>query len=160
MSGELEPTQPEWTPAFPGQRPPFPTKHGAYATGKLAPRAAEIADAIRELVPASSSSDGPAIEVLARIVARIEVVDVWLEENGIFRAGGKGDPQPILKMLSVWENSALRTMAALGMTPTSRAQLGLRITRAKGEALRAHLEEHYSESGNEPPSSSGSNVSG
>jgi hypothetical protein len=29
------------------------------------------------------------------------------------------------------------------MTPTARAQLGLDLTRAKGEALRAHLAERY-----------------
>jgi hypothetical protein len=138
----------KWVPAFEGQRPPFPRghdlslKHGAYGV-RLAPRAEELAAGIRELVPARSDSDEPTIRLLAMVLARIEAAHVWMGEQdlGIFR-NAAGEIQPVLRALSTWENTAARLLDRLGMTPTSRAALGLDLSRT-GEALRAHLEERY-----------------
>lgn len=148
-----------WTPAFPGQRPPFPPghdlgvrfepgnelglRHGAYAELRLAPRAAEIVEGLRGQVPARTEADEPTLWLLAQVLARIEAAHVWLAEQdlGIFRTSG-GELQPVLRALSTWENTAARLLDRLGCTPTSRAQLGLDLVRT-GDALRAHLEERY-----------------
>jgi len=116
-------------------------KHGATATLRLAPRAAAIAEGLRAIVPARTESDEPSLRILALVLARVEVANEWLAENGLFR--GKGEPQPILKVLSTWENTAARMADRLGLTPTSRAALGLDVARARGEAARAHIASTY-----------------
>jgi hypothetical protein len=124
----------------------FLTKHGAFSPATISPRASQIASAIADCVPARTDGDDLVIGVLAGVVARIERVYGWLDEqeHGIF-TDAHGTPQPILKMLSVWENSAQRLCDRLGLTPLSRAQLGLDLVRTKGEALRAHVQENYAD---------------
>jgi hypothetical protein len=46
-----------------------------------------------------------------------------------------------------WANCVRRFLADLGLTPTSRAALGVNLSRARGEALRDHLEATYGEEG-------------
>jgi hypothetical protein len=105
-------------------------RHSATAMLRLAPRADEIAADLRLIVPAASEADEPTIRLLALVLARIEAANEWVAEHGIFR-NGKGEPQPILKVLSTWENTAGRLLDRLGGTPTSRAQLGLDLARAE-----------------------------
>jgi hypothetical protein len=105
-------------------------KHGAYSPAKLQPRVAELADRLAEIVPASSPSDEPSIRLLALQLARIDAAHDWLAEKGLFKTA-KGEPQGILKQLSVWENSAARLLDRLGCTPSGRAALGLDIARAQ-----------------------------
>ena len=122
-------------------RPPFErgndaaVKHGATATLKLAPRAEEVADEIRALVPARSEADEPAVRLLALTLAQIEAAAAWVAERGIVDA--KGQPAPVLKAMTTMINSAARLADRLGMTPAGRAQLGLDL--AKGEAVRLTL---------------------
>lgn len=122
-------------------RPPFErgnevaVKHGALATLRLAPRAEEIANGIRELVPARSEADEPAIRLLAISLAQIEAAHAWVAERGI--VDRKGKPEPILKFMTTATNTAARLADRLGMTPAGRAQLGLDL--AKGEAVRMTL---------------------
>ena len=119
-------------------RPPFErgnsvaTKHGAYSVLKLAPRAEEISDEIRALVPARSEADEPAVRLLSLTLAQIEAAAAWVAERGIVDA--KGNPQPVLKVMVAMTNTAARLADRLGMTPAGRAQLGLDL--AKGEAFR------------------------
>jgi hypothetical protein len=115
--------------------------HGGYSVVKLEPRATEIADEIRALVPASSPSDEPSIRLLALALAQVEAATTWVAEHGI--VDERGQPRGVLRHLGAMLNTAARIADRLGMTPTSRAQLGLDLTRAKGEALRAHVAEHY-----------------
>ena len=110
-------------------------RHGAMATLSLAPRANEIATELRELVPTRSESDEPTIRLLALVLARIEAANAWLDEHGLFR-DAKGQPQPVLKALSTWENTAARLCDRLGLTPTSRAALGLDLSRTADELER------------------------
>ena len=114
-------------------------KHGGDAVLRLTPRSVEIADGLREIVPASSPSDEPTIRLLALVLARIETANEWLAENGIFR-NRRGDPQPVLKALSTWENTAARLADRLGLTPTSRAALGLDLARAHEAGIESLLE--------------------
>ena len=46
-------------------------KHGAYAKLKLAPRAAELADELREVVPVYSPAVEPAIAALSMVLAQL-----------------------------------------------------------------------------------------
>jgi hypothetical protein len=115
--------------------------HGARSVVALEPRANEIADEIRELVPAVSPSDEPSIRLLALALAQVEAATIWLAEEGI--VDERGQPRGLLRHLGTMLNTAARIADRLGMTPTSRAQLGLDLTRARGEALRAHLAENY-----------------
>jgi hypothetical protein len=136
-----------WTPAFPAQRPPaepgnqLATTHGARAFVKLAPRAAQLADDIRAVAPAGDDSDEVAIRLLALTLAQVEAATSWLAEQGI--VDGEGNPRGILRHLGTMMNTAARLANALGMTPTARAKMGLNLARARGEALRQHLDEHY-----------------
>jgi hypothetical protein len=109
----------------------------------LAPRAAEIADDLRRVIPARSEADEPAIHLAALLMARVEAANAWLDERGIF-ADDRGTPQPVLRALSTWENSLARLLDRLGCTPTARARLGLNIAQARrGQALREHLAANY-----------------
>jgi hypothetical protein len=129
-------------PAFEGQRPPFSNgnaeaiRHGGYSAARLAPLATEIEAKIRELVP--DASDAAAVGILASNLARIRLVNDWLAEQGIFRgASEEGVPQPVLRDLTRWERVALSTCDKLGLTRSSRAQLGLTLAETDAvEALR------------------------
>lgn len=114
--------------------------HGATADLSLAPRASELADYLREIVPSRAESDEPTIRLLALILARIETGNEWIAEHGIV-TGKAGKVQPVLKVLSTWENSAARLCDQLGLTPTARARLG--VDRRKGAALEQHLRTNY-----------------
>lgn len=109
------------------------TTHGARSDLLIAPRAAELRDHLAGLIPAHTDSDAPAVTLLAWQLARIERANVWLDEHGLL--DGAGVPRPVLRVLSTWENSASRLCDALGLTPTSRARLGLDLSRA--EAVQA-----------------------
>jgi len=101
---------------------------------KLAPRAAELADDLRPIVPLGSPSDEPAVRLLALVLARIEAASLWLAEVGLTRLDG--EPQPILARLERWENGAVRLLDRLGMTPAARAALGVDVARASAEIER------------------------
>lgn len=105
--------------------------HGAKAELIIAPRAAELREHLRSIVPAASPADEPAIALLAMALARVERANEYLADCGLL--DGDGMPRPVLKVLSTWENSAARLCDHLGLTPTSRARLGLDL--ARGEAV-------------------------
>jgi hypothetical protein len=112
-------------------------KHGATAVLALAPRSAQIAEGLRPLVPLCSEADEPAIRVLAGVLARIETANVFLDEHGLFRPGKDKQLQPVAERIASWENSAARMMDQLGLTPTSRAKLGVDLTRQRDAIAEA-----------------------
>jgi hypothetical protein len=57
-----------------------------------------IADELRAVAPVRSDADEAAIKLAALILARVEIANEWLNENGIF-ADGRGTPQPVLRVL-------------------------------------------------------------
>lgn len=125
----------EWKPAFPGQRPPFkpgvPTTltHGAYATMTLAPRAAELAEAAKELAPVLGAEDEPAVQLLGFALARVEAASAALE-------GARLEDRVSLSTdARRWTSQALRLLESFGMTPAARAKLGLDVARAKVTTL-------------------------
>ena len=125
-------------------------KHGATGALCIAPRASEIADDLRALVPTGNARDEPAIRLLALVLARVEAANVWLDEHGLFR-NVQGEPQPVLKAaVDVGEHGG-PDLDRLGLTPTSRAALGLDVVRT-GDALAEHIEKHYGDDGKRKPS--------
>jgi len=119
--------------------------HGAHSERRIAPRVGELRREIAELVPVGTAADVPAITLLAHQLARIELVNEYLGRAGVLDA--KGQPRPVLRVLSTWENSAARLLDQLGLTPTARARLGVDLTRMKGAALAEYLRENYPKEG-------------
>lgn len=122
---------PEKAPPHPGHQVTAPEannlralKHGCRSDRLLAPRAEELAAELRQVVPGHQVADDTLIKVLALVLARVERANEWIDERGLFR-NDKGDPQPVLAMLSRWENTAIRLCDQLGLSPMSRAKIGL-----------------------------------
>jgi hypothetical protein len=127
----------EWTPAFPGQRPPFergnslPVTHGAYSSVlKSAPRVREIADEQRAVAPHLQPADEAMLQVFALGIARLELmsavvlaapgeegadVEEWaerVERNVRLSADARG-----------WMRETVRLAYQLGLTPAGRAEI-------------------------------------
>jgi hypothetical protein len=120
-------------------------RHSAYSAVRVGELATLIEDELRGIVPAVDPSHEPTIRLLARELARIELVDRWLDEHGILDENG--EPRGVLKMRSVWTNSAARLANDLALNPSAQAKLKLHVVRAKGEALAQHLDQHYAGEG-------------
>ena len=114
--------------------------HGSYSLLRLQPRATELAAELRELVPLSSPTDGPAIGALSLILAQAEharlvLATVQARTVQLTTSGETltGDERDDLRRLSSdlrgWLNSAGRYFEMLGMTPSSRVRLGLDVLR-------------------------------
>jgi hypothetical protein len=147
-----------FVPAFEGQRPPFrpgnehrvqpgnqlARTHGAHSKLTLAPRAEELADWIRDLVPSYRDADEPTVQLLALSLAQVEAAHTWIAENGLLDEHGQ--PRGILRHLGTMTNTAGRLADRLGMNPTARAGLGLDVARTAqavtltGLAAEAELE--------------------
>jgi hypothetical protein len=132
-----------WPPFEPGND--AAVKHGAHSKLRLEPRAAELAGELRELLdrqlgPATCEADDPTIALAALALAQVEAATLWLAEHGL--VDERGQPRGLLRHLGTMINTASRLCDRLGMTPTSRAALGLDVART-GEALRVHLAERY-----------------
>jgi hypothetical protein len=113
-------------------------KHGAFSEEKVGPVAERIAAELRDRVPLQSASDDAAVWLLAGQLARIQIVRDWLsrQPHGVFRSEA-GEPQGVLKMLSVWENSASRLLAQLGLTLEGRAAIGVDLAQTAVLTKRA-----------------------
>lgn len=140
-----------WTPAFPGQRPPFAPTHGCYSLVKLGGRAAEIASALREIVPLASPADSATIDSLAMVLAQLERANAVLAyrqreeveravEGGSLSDAERDDLRRLSQDARGWANSALRYFEALGLTPGSRTRLGLDVVRVE-DALASLMAE-------------------
>jgi len=117
-------------------------RHGAKAVVKLGPRASEIEEGLRAVVPVRSAADDATIAVLSMVLAQLERASAVLgarqaEELRAVQAGKRVDPagRDDLRRLAQdargWSNSALRYFEALGLTPTARARLGLDLARTR-----------------------------
>jgi hypothetical protein len=131
-------------------------KHGAYAIVKLGPRTVELADIVREAVgPFYRSSDELAVQTLALVMARIEAAEAALAgiEPGTTSTSKSADDGASARVsarksisletleanLRGWVNTQIRLMDALGLTPASRAKLGLDVARTRQAARLSTL---------------------
>jgi hypothetical protein len=122
-----------------------PTTHGAKSRPHIlakAPRTLELADAIREVVPIYDPADEFTVHALSVVLVRVErataaleQLDADLDERGegpLASYAGEGEKfDSLRKDLRSWISVAERYFAALGMSPGSRARLGLDIARAR-----------------------------
>jgi hypothetical protein len=121
-----------WSPAFPGQRRPFvlgderagaPVQHGAYHEQTVAPIAARYLERLLALAPTGDEpADVFAFELLARQLAKLELVYDWLDANGWVDEHGK--PRPAVQLLATWENTVRKLIVELGLTTLSRERIG------------------------------------
>lgn len=139
-------------PAVRGEPGPA-LSHGCYSVLRLRGRAATIREEIAPLLPLASPADAPMIDTLAFLLAQLErasmVLGATQAKEGEAIAEGRPVPKQLRSDLSRlaadargWANSAARLADQLGMTPTSRARLGLDVvrTRTAVEELQAYLE--------------------
>lgn len=122
-----------WPPFEPGNQ--AAVRHGAYATVALGPRVTELAEALREAVPAYSPSDEVAVRLLALTLARLEASSTAIE------GATPTDMARLRQDERGWTNTARRLLGDLGMTPTSRGRLGLDITKTRAIAAREDMDE-------------------
>lgn len=112
--------------------------HGGYAriaTDRLNGRVALVFDALAEDVPLRDgagklpAADNGVVHLLARCLCRLEDVQAHLDSTG-WLDQSTGEPRlAVLDAEARLRGEAARLMASLGMTPTSRAKLGLDLTR-------------------------------
>jgi hypothetical protein len=133
-------------------------RHGALASAtRLAqdPATITLADGIRASMPSYAVSDEVTIELLAitmrrveRATAAIDAADSTIGERPLAAYNFKGPELKSLRDdLRGWIRLCASLADSLGMSPLARSRLGLNVVRARGEALRAHLLEHYDGNG-------------
>ena len=127
----------DWTPEFPGQRPPFERgnvvalKHGAMSRRIYEPMAAEIVEGVLSERP-ELDRYGYAVRHWAENEARAELLRKHIAHHGLLDE----DDQPrdsILKWLHRFERAADTARRRLGLDPGSHADL----IRAQVEIQRA-----------------------
>lgn len=136
--------QEEWTPAFPGQRPPFEPghelsmRHGAYSPRRVDPLAVEMV-ALVEADPAIAwltAADAPALWAWARAEAQVQLLTEYLEQAGVASGDGVGDLEKddvraAYLLLHRAEARASMSRRRLGLDPLSRARLGRDVAAAQ-----------------------------
>jgi hypothetical protein len=158
-SSGIDPVSGAWSPAFEGQKPPFEPgnqlaiRHGAYSTLSLAPRAAELADEIRRVVPVYSPADEILVRSLALALARVERAQAALDqvddqvgnELGTYLHEKTLAFEHLRSDMRAWLNLVRKLTSDLGMSPTARARLGVDLTvMESGQArLNRYLAENY-----------------
>lgn len=121
------------TPA-PGNRQTV--THGAYgrvALPALDAKSREITQALAADAPVRAAdgslpaADLPAVRLLADTLCRLDSIGDYLERRGWESEDGR--PRPVLDYEAKLRSQALDVMKELGMTPASRAKLGLDLAK-------------------------------
>lgn len=134
----------DWTPVFPGQRPPFErghdlsVRHEAYSRLRLQPRAETLRDELAGLVPFGCEADLPLLDLVSFTLAQVEraALVLALEQERLMRAvdAGEDAPQRLDRLAAdsrAWVKTAARLLDALGLSPTSRARLGVDVANVR-----------------------------
>lgn len=121
--------QPDWTPAFPGQRPPFQPghtlslRHGARSPRVVDPLADSILQRAVEDAPwLSEPKYAATVRAWARAEAQAELLTAWLDEHGLHDEEGR--LRYAEQALHRAETRAMNLRSRLGLDPISRARLG------------------------------------
>lgn len=137
----------------PGAKPAPPgntraLKHGARARldeGRLADKRAEVAEILADDAPLRDAegklprADELAVSLLAETLVRLDGVRTYLDLHGLLTE--KGEIRPAVAIEDRLIARAFGFAEALGMTPRSRAKLGLDVARSTGFDLAAHWAE-------------------
>ncbi len=108
-------------------------KHGLGATVTLAPQAEAIREVLAAQAPVRAHDgslpvyDEAIVMQAARVMARVQSASEYVEEHGLFDL--EGDLRPVVSELGRIERQLTELLDRLGMTPTSRAKLGLDLAR-------------------------------
>ena len=150
-----------WTPAFPGQRPPFATgnkwrvgegneiarKHGAYSMREVLPLAAQIAKELRatpELEYLKAPLMADRLRAYAEAEARAELVRVWAEsmpfDEQVNSLDGRISPLELSRELS---NRASNFAHRLGLSPAGAQEYADDIERAWKTIERQHERKQF-----------------
>jgi hypothetical protein len=111
--------------------------HGAYSRLRLSDAAGETADVVRDLVPIGHDADEPTVQAFAFVLEQLRSAGKALEE-----ASANGRRQQLLRLsqdANGWANTALRFAKELGLTPRSRAELGLDLARVRNASADYNL---------------------
>jgi hypothetical protein len=115
-----------WTPAFPGQRPPFAPGHrlsvrsGAFGSRMSEPLAVELAEELIERRP-DLANYPEEVAALCRVEARVLLLDRWLCEHGLWdRKKLREGP---LRHLATFERTAAGLRRELGLSPAGEARM-------------------------------------
>lgn len=108
-------------------------KHAGYSEIVLAPLVEEMKKEILQLMAGEGLShikpvDQIIVANLARCLARLQRFDAYLEERGDIME--KDRINPVLKVYFTALESARRYCEALGLTPISRARLGIDLSKS------------------------------
>lgn len=108
-------------------------KHGLGATVTLAPQAEAIREVLATQAPVRAADgslpvyDEAIVMQTARVMARVQSATDFVDEHGFLDANG--ELRPVVPELTRIERQLTELLDRLGMTPTSRARLGLNLAR-------------------------------
>jgi len=134
------------TPAPKGNR--FHVVHGAYAAvarDRLDAKVRDVFDALATDAPLRGrdgelpAADGAAVRLAAEVLCRLDSLGEYLALHGII--DGDGELRGAVDIESRLRREAADHLDSLGMTPRSRARLGLDVTRAAAFDLAGHWAE-------------------
>jgi hypothetical protein len=141
-----------WTPEFPGQRPPFgvgndaAVKHAAYAAPvKFGSRPQEVADAVRPYVVGFHPGMESVLQSYGLVLCRVERAARALEEadegGRVAVYAGREDPHllGLQTHLRHWLRLSVAMASELGLTPSASARI-LRDAGIAAQAAAAHAE--------------------
>ncbi|MBK7610840.1 MAG: hypothetical protein IPJ15_05960 [Actinomycetales bacterium] len=155
MHEELDGSSADWTPAFPGQRPPFEPgntvalQHGAFSPRFVDPLAADLVGMVLEdpqVGYLTAPAYRPALWAWARAEAQAQLLVEYLARAGQESGDGVGDldldrVRTAYLLLHRAESRADRSRARLGLDPLSRARLGKDVAQAKAADAAAIMAE-------------------
>ena len=143
-----------WTPAFAGQRPPFEkgnklqSRHDLFSRLTNTEDRAEVEAAAQwllSLVPAEDASfASPFAQVVAGMLVRWSRANQYVLEHSFEECS-----ESLLRNLPVLENSLLRALRGLGLTPEGLANNGLPPRAGHGEGGDADGDHEYEASSRE-----------
>jgi hypothetical protein len=110
-------------------------KHGVYARLSVAESAevAEIADELREVMPAPTESDEPILAVIAAGMHRLRKANDVLERSGLMMGSRV---HPLVRYVLEAERNLARMLASVGGTTAAKADLGLRVAQTNAARQR------------------------
>lgn len=112
-----------------------PLTHGTRSPARLQAATDEAIGQIEVAIadgPGSERRYALARHSAAKALARLQLLEAFLDERGLLDA--KGRPRPAAKLLNEAHGSFLRHLEALGLTPMSAAKLGVDLGRARNLA--------------------------
>jgi hypothetical protein len=145
-----------------------PPTHGLYSSKALVPLIVDKRNMIIELVRGErlpiSKLDGVAVELLARCLAKVEMIDRYFADFGMFADEAKGVPWGIWKYYQAVINTSVRLCNDLGLTPTARGALSKHIAAALDDFASAMQDANKAEwqevGGQSPPTAEGNPPAG